>query len=471
MIRRAGSRGVVAFLMLLSAVAADAQSRPTDTASLRASVERRFDVLPLRDGIALRPKSSTVRVRSIEIANGIIALDGRPVTGAELRTALGNDADLVLSLSYLSEDERRALSAPAGGAAAQALPPSSTNPSAPSNSGAPAASTPAPAPDVPAVAPPAPAPPAPRRGNGRRIRSSDDDRVNIGGSVTVREGEVVNGDVVAVGGSASVDGEVHGAVVSIGGNVTLGPNASVDEDVVTVGGRLTRDPASRVAGKISEIGLGNIDFTPWRFGRMWSVGSMFGSAFALAGTVLRLVILCLFCALVVLLGGSYAERAGVRAAQEPVKSWAIGFLAQLLFLPILVIGSVLLAITIIGIPLLFILVPLTLVGVCVVALVGFTGVARYVGHEVSARMNWVETSPYATTIVGIVVILTPLLLARLLGLAGGLVGPIAFGVAIIGLCVEYLAWTIGFGAMALTRFSPQAPPAAPVVVSGPVVPA
>ena len=49
-------------------------------------IERRFDPLPLRDGINLRPKIPCA-VRSIE--NTGIAVDGTAVTGAELRHRIG----------------------------------------------------------------------------------------------------------------------------------------------------------------------------------------------------------------------------------------------------------------------------------------------------------------------------------------------------------------------------------------------
>ena len=88
---------------------AAAQTGSTDTAALRASIERRFDVLPLRDGVALRPKAAASGVRSIEITSGLIAIDGQPATGVELRDKLGADADLVLALSYLSDSDRDAL--------------------------------------------------------------------------------------------------------------------------------------------------------------------------------------------------------------------------------------------------------------------------------------------------------------------------------------------------------------------------
>ena len=49
--------------------------------------------------------------------------------------------------------------------------------------------------------------------------------------------------------------------------------------------------------------------------------------------------------------------------------------------------------------------------------------------------------------------LSPLLLARLIGLAGVIMVPFTFGLGLIGMLLEYLVWTIGFGAVALMRFN------------------
>lgn len=116
--------------------------------SLRRSVERRFDVLPLRDGVALHPKTAMAGVRSVEITGGTIAIDGQPATGAELRSKLGADADAVLQLSYLSDAARRELFA---------------GPAAPASS--PAAPAPPAAPDAPAQIVPPPLPPSPPDGD------------------------------------------------------------------------------------------------------------------------------------------------------------------------------------------------------------------------------------------------------------------------------------------------------------------
>ena len=429
---------IIHLLALVATVAAGdrvtAQTTQMDTASLRSRIERRFDVLPLRDGVALRPRDSSRGVRSIEVANGLIAVDGQPVTGPELRQKLDTgDANLILQLSYLTDNERGAMFG--GEPAAPAI-----------------------------VAPPAPDRPEQRPMERRSRRRRDGDRVQFGSNITIGEDEVVEGNVVAIGGSVAIDGEVRGDVVAVGGGVTMGPKAQIANNVVVVGGPLRRDPASRIGGRVQEVGIGSIDFGnlrsrpgSWRY---W--GSAFGGVFALLSTLMRLAILCLLAALVLLLGRIYVERAGDHVMSEPLKSGAIGFLAQLLFLPVLVVTIVVLVVTIVGIPLLL-LIPFLILGLALISLIGFTGVAHRVGALVSSRMGWAPSNEYVTTIVGIVVVASPALLARLLGLIGFVMFP--FGLGLVGILVEYLAWTVGFGAVALARFNRQ--PATPASVSSP----
>src|SRR6478752_10006357 len=308
------------FALLASVVVAGdrlgAQRDQADMATLRAKIERRFEVLQIRDGVVLKPRSSSSGVQSIEITNDLIAIDGQPATGPELRQKLGSDdADLVRQFSYLTRDQQRDLF---------------------SASSQPPPSTPTIVPPAPPAAPDPPLVPRFERRRGRR----DGDQVRIGSSITVNEGEVVDGDVVAVGGSVRIDGQVRGDAVAIGGSMTLGPRADVANNVVVVGGPLRRDSGARVGGRVQTVGLGTMNFGDWRWGAnplglFW--GSMVGAAFALVFTLTRLAILCLLAALVVLFGRSYMERTADHAATETVKAGAIGFLSQLLFLPVLVI--------------------------------------------------------------------------------------------------------------------------------------
>src|SRR5207249_2196295 len=76
-------------------VTASAQNA-TDRLALRRQIDQRFVVLPVQGGIVLTPKRASRDVRSIELTNGAIAINGEPVTGAELKRRLGADADAII---------------------------------------------------------------------------------------------------------------------------------------------------------------------------------------------------------------------------------------------------------------------------------------------------------------------------------------------------------------------------------------
>jgi hypothetical protein len=417
----------LAALLAVELIAAGAAGRvaaqPAALQTLRQQLERRFDVLTVQDSLVLKPKSPVPDVRWVEVTGGTISVNGAPVSGAELKDKLGGDADVVVQLSYLDPDARAAMFRDAGGGP----------PAEPSTS---------------------------NQTKSRESRSADGGQFKMGGTITVPAGEIVSGDVVNLGGAIHVLGEVRGDVVAIGGTVELGPAANVGGDVTVVGGSLQRDPAARVSGEVIDVGSGSMESWRARFQRAgwretWG-GRTLGSVFSLFSTLTRVAVLCLLAALVVLLGRDPVMRISARAAAEPLKAGAIGLLAQLLLLPLLIVTIVLLVVTIIGIPLL-VLIPFILLGLVVVALVGFTSVAYHVGRLLNARFGRVGEGPYATTIAGILILASPLLLARLLGLAGGFVFPMTLGLLVIGTILEYVAWTIGFGAVALVRFNRPGP--------------
>lgn len=441
---------------------------PSDVAALKAQLERRFDVLPLQDGVLLRPRVRINNVRSIEVHLGSIALDGLVVTGAELRERLGADADAVVRVSYLTPADQRLLTGADQG-------------------------TPAPAAGAVGAPPLLPAPEDPRqaareardrarearrearerardvaRGPFGRRGGGPGDRVRFGGTVTVNEGETVDGDVVVIAGMARINGRVNGEVVVVGGTAELGPQADVAQDVVVIGGPLRRDPAARIGGNVDEIGFGPININPNlnfpRFGwGNWTWGNSFGSAFSLLATVIRVAVMCVLAALVLLFGAGHVERIRAFAAAEPFKAGAVGFLSQVLMLPLSVILVIVLVITIVGIPLLL-LTPFVALALGVLGLVGFTAVARQVGDFVLGRFSSEGLSVYLTTMAGVVLIVSPLLLGRLISVGGGPLWLVSTPLAAVGFFVEYAAWTIGFGAVLFSTFGrrlPVVPPPLP----------
>lgn len=425
------------FLMLV-VLGASAQGHVDE---LRSRLEARFEIVPIASGIVLTPRFRT-SVKSVELSGATIAINGATATGQEVRDRLGNDADLVLQASYLDADARRSLAAGK-------------------------------TPQVPAAdpVPPARDPGSMERTDPEVARTprtrQREDIVRIGGSVTVDNDESVRGDVVVIGGSANINGEVDGEVVVVGGSARFGPQADVRGDITVVGGGLSRDSSATIRGKINEVGFGDVPWRSGEWGRDANWGWMNGiyPVARLTGTLVRVTLLILLTTLVLFVAKMPVEQIADRVAADPVKSWFVGFLAQMLFLPVLVMTAVVLAISIIGIPLL-VLLPVAVVALLVVMLVGFTAVAFHIGRLLQDKVDALRTRPYAATFTGILLIVSPVLLARLVGLTGGL-GFFVWPIAAVGFLLEYSVWTAGLGAAALVRFN--RPPQTPAMVTTPPV--
>ena len=219
------------------------------------------------------------------------------------------------------------------------------------------------------------------------------------------------------------------------------------------GGSLRRHPDAVTEGDIQEVGFDAMFGPDWGHVGRWARWNPMGAFYPFArlmGTMVRIGLLMLLAGLVILVARTPVEQIADRAAAEPIKSWAIGFLAEILFGPLLILTIVVLAISIIGIPLLL-LVPVAIVALMVVFLVGFTGVSYQVGRLLHDRVDLAANDGRTADAGGHRVILSPLLVARLLGLAGA-GGFIAWLLVAVGFIAEYVAWTTGLGAAALVRF-------------------
>jgi hypothetical protein len=434
---------VLAFVITAAAAQAAAAQTPTqEQQDLRSRILAKYDVVPLGDGLALRPKVRIRDVRLIEVEDGNILIDGNTVTGRELRDRVGSDADLIVRLSYLDQDTRKALFESEPTAAEPSNPPAPSSPE-----------TPAPVPETP-----------------ERPRRSHGDRVRIMGNVTVGEDERIDGQAVAVLGSVRIDGEVGDQVVAVLGSVELGPHAVVGGDIVSVGGHVTRDPGAQVRGGITEVAVGrgmnvnvpgHMGWTPLAF----AFGPIGGAA-RLVGSMFHLLILALLASIALLIARVTVERGAERVALEPVKTTVVGIVSHILIVPAFVLAAIVLAITIIGIPLLLLL-PFAALFLVLLALAGFSGSALAIGRMARHRFGTPSDAPFMDLLIGVVVILLPILIGRVIGLAGWVVSPLSFLLVAIGLGIEYLAWASGFGAVLVNAFSrwqarrtpPPTPPA------------
>jgi hypothetical protein len=380
-------------------------------AELRNQLTERYEIVALQQGVALVPRLADARVRIIQIVDGAVTVDGETLTAAQLRDRLGADANLVIQLTYLDR------------AALQGLPGPGSSPAAPATVSA--------------------APPNPSR----TVRRGGD-IVRIGGPVTVGQDERVEGDVVAIFGPVNVDGEVTGDVVAVMGPLTLGPHAIVHGDVQAVGGPLNRAPEAQVSGDTNEVAIGS------NGARRWSMSNFFGSfgdrIGSFAVTTARLLLFILLGLIAVALLRHPVERIAAKAASDPIRSTLVGLLAEILFVPVLLVTIFALVVSIVGIPLL-VLVPFAVVLLGLVMLVGFTGAAYQAGSIALHRFGRDDQNPYLAVAVGTVVIAAVTLFAKLVSMVGGFFVGIPF--TFVGYVIEYLAWTMGFGAAILAWFN------------------
>jgi uncharacterized RDD family membrane protein YckC/cytoskeletal protein CcmA (bactofilin family) len=263
------------------------------------------------------------------------------------------------------------------------------------------------------------------------------DAVAVMGNLTVN-GEVKN-NAVAVLGDNTINGHVHGDVVAVVGNLILGPKAVVDGNLVCVLGAIERDPGAVVRGHTEVQSIGpNVrpaSVMSWwdhalKLGRPIAIGAHLGWLWIITGFAIG------FYALLGLLFPKKIAATGDKLVEEPFFVVLAAVLA-VLALPVL---FVLLCITIIGIPVALLVLP---VGTLLVAMFGKAAIYALIGRKLTAdRFH-----------------------PALAVLLGALVFTLLYLVPWLGGVLLLLVWFLGFGCAVLAMFgrSKDAAPAAPVV--------
>src|SRR5882672_7154164 len=108
--------------------------------------------------------------------------------------------------------------------------------------------------------------PSPSRRNGVRLSKGSSHRGTgeivrvLQGDLTVRQGQVVQGDVVCVGGSIEMEpgSVVQGDTVAVGGGVSVSQGALVMGQAVAVLGSIDVEPGGQVMGEKIVVGIGNL---------------------------------------------------------------------------------------------------------------------------------------------------------------------------------------------------------------------
>ncbi len=194
------------------------------------------------------------------------------------------------------------------------------------------------------------------------------------GDLTVPEGRVVQGDVVCVGGSVELSKGtvVQGDAVAVGGSVTLDEGALVMGQAVAVLGTVDVARGAQVMGEHVQVGMGKLfGGSSRRHGWLTSLGP-----FGLFPTVALFALVYLIGLVVLRMWPDRVRNVGFALFENPVRSFTVGFLCWLLLLPLVV----LLAISLVGIP----LIPLLPVIIFLSIVVGLSSFAMRIGESMPA---------------------------------------------------------------------------------------
>ncbi len=266
------------------------------------------------------------------------------------------------------------------------------------------------------------------------------DIFRIGKDVEIGTFEKVRGDVIVIGGEITVRGSVTGNVVAIGDDIHITSTGKINGDAVTVGGQIIQDAGGTVQGSF----IDTYGFWPTRL--FWRGDRVAWFFFSLAGVVFLLTVAVLVGVVV----PKNIDRIEHHARTRFGMSFLIGLLTQIL-LPVI---CILLMITVIGIPVALVLIPLAVI---TLLFLGFTGVAKAVGQGIEERGLSLGNSSLALIAVGVLAVELVSILGRAIGIVGDLFTPLAFAIRLAGGLIIYVAWTTGLGAALMTRFGTRNP--------------
>ena len=273
------------------------------------------------------------------------------------------------------------------------------------------------------------------------------DIVKFGEDFEIELEERIEGDVVAIGGSITVRGSVDGDVVAIGGNIEVDSTGEITGDAVSVGGSVQRREGGKIAG--DEVSIGGFTI-PFNFDKPeLGLPSFLKRTTSLIGKVIRMTILIIIALLLAVFLPKPIVKVENTIHNRFFTTLGLGILGEILICPLLIA----LTVSIIGIP----FVPLAILALIAALIFGYSGVSLLLGRIFIERINLKNISPLTTVVFGVILIELISLLGRLIGLGGGLFSGMGIFVGILGFLVTYIAWTLGLGAVILSRFGTREP--------------
>ncbi|MFN0100371.1 MAG: hypothetical protein ACKVS7_17025 [Gemmatimonadaceae bacterium] len=262
----------------------------------------------------------------------------------------------------------------------------------------------------------------------------------VRGNTTVAATDTIDGPLVVLTGTANIFGTVQGSVYSLWGDVVVHEGAQVNGGATAYRGRVILD-GGRVNGAMTAWSARSpvavADAVPMTRGR----------ALQLAGGWTAMLIIIGI--LVLVIAATNMEATARILEQDFGRAFFLGVVGELGFLPLLLIATIALAITIVGvllIPFVLVAAPIALAGMVTL---GWLALALTMGRAVTrARAEGTSRAEALKALVfGVLLLMTPWIIAAALqgaGTAAAIARIVAIGIGWVGA-------TAGLGASLLSR--------------------
>lgn len=307
-------------------------------------------------------------------------------------------------------------------------------------------------------------------------------RIYVGDDVLIGEDDTVSGSLLVLDGHLTVNGQVEGDVLLLGGQLTLGENARIGGDLRWVDALIDEERRDAVAGSISEIRpvpdrpeadlreeirreiRATLDAetradrrpTPPRTTGRSALRNLGSGLAQLFQTLVTFGILFgIGLALLYFMPRNF-EVVARTARHSAGRSALVGLAASVLSFPIWIAGIVLLAITIIGIPVMLLWIPVFPLALALAATGGFLAVARILGRWMSDRSiqgfeSLDGSRPAIQLGAGLAALLAAFVLAAVFQMGGAWLSLFHGLLTFIGVLLVVMTGMIGLGAVLLSR--------------------
>jgi len=270
-----------------------------------------------------------------------------------------------------------------------------------------------------------------------------DDMFAMRKDLLVNEDERVTGDVVVLGGDATILGEVDGTITVVGGELILGDESEVHGEVNVLLGKLLRDDDAQVDGDVYEISGGAMD-------GVWGLLTEGPAGLVVKSTGLLVLAVLLLVALAIT-PDRRLEAVDAALAGSIGRSFVTGALWFVLGHLLLLIVMIVLIATVIGIPLALLLA----LGYLMLGLLAVGMVSRLIGRRVCGGPC--REATLLPMLIGLAIISVP----GFIGAAVRTFMPdgalLANLLMLLGLGIHALVYCLGTGAVFLSRLGGRTP--------------